>query len=396
MSDHHHDHEAGINRRDVMKGCGLSIAFAGAGLSVDTVAADVQGPLEDLYEGLPKNWGRWGEADELGALNFLDSQTAADGMDAALQAGRDSVERITLQMSMTGEKALATIDGDPEFVGREPARRDNVQDEQSYDDETEQPLTGLKFADDKWITPQYCQGTTHADALGHTWYGEKIWNGFDAITTADRKTFEYPISNCSDTSAGQSTETRGLGKADISNAATAGIAARGVLLDVGREMGGADDRLAYEESVTLSDLKRTADAQGVTIQQHDVLLVRTGSVARARDPDAAWEKTTEPGLKFSEDLYRWIYDKEIPLIGADNLALEKVKQNIDGVEYVAPLHPGLLRNLGVTISEILWLEELGEACARDGIYDFLFSGAPLKVERATGAPFNPLVLKASP
>ncbi|MEF8869651.1 MAG: hypothetical protein V5A85_14100, partial [Haloarculaceae archaeon] len=73
----------------------------------------------------------------------------------------------------------------------------------------------------------------------------------------------------------------------------------------------------------------------------------------------------------------------------------KVIQTIDGQTYVIPLHGALLRNLGVYLNEILDLSELAAACAADGIYEFLFTAAPLNVERGSGAPVNPVVLKAT-
>ena len=50
------------------------------------------------------------------------------------------------------------------------------------------------------------------------------------------------------------------------------------------------------------------------------------------------------------------------------------------------LHTTALRDLGVYLIEHLDLEAL----ARDRVYEFLFVAAPLKLMRATGAPFAPL------
>lgn len=381
-----------------MQGCGAAIAFAAAGASVDTAAA-AAADVADLLEGLPDNWGRWGEDDELGALNLLGSAQARAGMRAALRGG--GVERFALQLSMTGETVYppdaddpgpSAATGDPAFPGRTPARRDNEYDERSYDEGEQQPLAGMKFSDDRFVNPLYLQGTTHVDALGHAWYGERIYNGFDAITTAETKTFSRPVENCE---GGTTSETRGLGRADISGAASEGFAGRGVLLDVGRCTATSGDRLAPGERVTLDDLRATANAQGVELRERDVLLVRTGSIARTRDPEAPWDPLNEPGLYFSENLVRWVHEMDIPCIGADNLAVEKVTHVVDGQAYVLPLHGAFLRNLGVYLNEILWLEDLADACAADGVYEFLFTAAPLNVERSTGAPVNPLVLKAT-
>jgi kynurenine formamidase len=143
----------------------------------------------------------------------------------------------------------------------------------------------------------------------------------------------------------------------------------------------------------------TAESQGTEIRERDLLLIRTGSIERTRDSTAEWAPLNEPGIVYSEKLVDWFADMDIPYVGADNLAVEKVSQTleVDGGEetIVIPLHGALLRNLGVYLNEILYLEELADACADDGIYEFLFTAAPLNVERGSGAPINPVVLKAT-
>ena len=46
-----------------------------------------QKTLDDLLADSPKNWGRWGDDDEIGALNFLDAGEVLRGV-AARQAGQ--------------------------------------------------------------------------------------------------------------------------------------------------------------------------------------------------------------------------------------------------------------------------------------------------------------------
>ena len=58
-----------------------------------------------------------------------------------------------------------------------------------------------------------------------------------------------------------------------------------------------------------------------------------------------------------------------------------------------PLHASLLRNLGVSLAEIIWLDVLADACAADGRWDFLYTAAPLKIHEATGSPVNPVVIR---
>jgi hypothetical protein len=52
-----------------------------------------------------------------------------------------------------------------------------------------------------------------------------------------------------------------------------------------------------------------------------------------------------------------------------------------------------MRNLGITLSEILALDKLAADCAADGQWDFLYTAGPLKIWNGTGAPVNPVVIK---
>lgn len=412
--DHGHDCSCGIDegRRRFVKGCGAAMAFAAAGTSLQSVAAETgsDSKIADLLEDLPDNWGRWGEDDELGALNLLGSAEMYRGMQAATQQGAGGIERFSLQLSMTGEvivddgdeDSTTTDTGDPAFPPRTPARRDNTTAEGGT-----QVAGGVKYVDDKFVADAFLQGTTHLDALGHAWYGDQIYNGFSADTTEATKSFETPLLGTKGRDAIPDNgdpedlvavnETRGLDRVDVSNPAEAGIFGRAVLLDVGRHLDVADenDRLPLGYEVTHEDLQATAEAQGTEIRDRDMLLVRTGSIERTRDPEAEWTALGEPGLVFSERLVEWVADTDIPYIGADNLAVEKAIQTIDGDTYVIPLHGAFLRNLGVYLNEILDLRDLSAACAEDGVYEFLLTGAPLKVERASGAPINPVAVKAS-
>lgn len=95
-----------------MRGCGAAMAFALAGTSMQTVAAQTDSPsvVERLYVDAPNDWGRWGEEDELGRLNLLGSEEAFEGMRAATKRGKKGIQRFTLQLSQTGE----VINPDPD------------------------------------------------------------------------------------------------------------------------------------------------------------------------------------------------------------------------------------------------------------------------------------------
>ena len=394
------------NRRRVLQGS-LAALIAGS-MSASGAARGAEEPPfagpEDyraLVDGLPDNWGRWddGERDELGAINYLGSEEMYAGMAAAMKQGKTNVERFTLQTPMTGVINRYGVDrpdeeaGDPIFGDRTPAVRDNVEPRGPED-----VGDGLNSADDKFVTDLFLQGTTHLDALGHVWLGQQIYNGFDADTTHTPKTFEGDYDGDGDP---EMIETFGLGKADISNAASAGIGGRGVLLDVARHVNGDDTPLDLGYDIGLDDLLATARSQGVKLRKRDVLLIRTGSLERYYSPEYDWDGEAEAGLRYEDELVEWVHDMEIPMIGADNIAVEKLVHRLESPadgetkQFYVPLHIAFLQRLGVPLNEILWLEDLADSCAADGIYDFLFSAAPLNVERGSGAPINPVIMKAT-
>ena len=439
---------AGVNRRNFLRAWGVAGALAASGLTVPTVLAEEAQEINEIWTqvlaSLPDNWGRWGDNDQIGTINYLDTEQIQRGLEAATAGDGDVLEVFPLQLPYTGDVILPdSPSGDPVFPTRQVARRDNVVDAQTYQEGAAEPLKGgMKFADDAFITRIFLQGSTQYDALSHVWYDHPtedggreplLYNGFPAETTADVREFDKAVPGLrpknpqenpfsTDLQLEEITQTRGSAKCDIEHVAEHGSVGRGILLDVGRHMDSKHPtRLDPGQCVTLQDLQETAQSQGVEIQQRDILLIRVGSTARARDPEEfTWlgdpqEPLKEAGLCFSQDLVQWLHDMEIPVIGADNLAVEKltnaqidIQEDLnedirgqidfggrDTLEIVNPLHPAMITNLGMTVCEILWLEELAATCAEDGVYEFMYSGSPLKIIRGAGAPINPTVVKST-
>ena len=57
-----------------------------------------------------------------------------------------------------------------------------------------------------------------------------------------------------------------------------------------------------------------------------------------------------------------------------------------------PLHCALMRNLGVALTEIAWLDDLADACAADGRWSF-FTSPPRSRWSAVPAPVNPVAIR---
>lgn len=310
----------------------------------------------ELLKDQPRNWGRWGADDEVGALNFLTRQEVLRGVRAVTQG-----KVFTLQIQM------GHPDGDPVWPGRKESQRANVVDEGVYlAGKGPQYPGGLHYADDVMFL--YLQGSTQYDALGHVWCDGKLYNGYDARTTMG-----------------------GMSKASVLPIAERGIVGRGVLIDMARHRGKAV--LDPGETFGHEDLLAAAAAQGVTIEKHDVLIVRTGWIGSFyhRDRTEFYKNFVEPGLTYSPALVAWFQAMEIPNLATDTIANEVTVDPVSGV--ALPLHVALMSNLGVTFTEICSLDALARDCAADGQWSFLYAAAPLKVVGGSGAPVNPIVVK---
>lgn len=100
---------------------------------------------------------------------------------------------------------------------------------------------------------------------------------------------------------------------------------------------------------------------------------------------------SEPGLMYSPEPLAWFDQTEIPNLATDTIANETTYDPVTGV--ALPLHCALMRNLGVTLTEICDLDGLAEDCAQDGRWTFMYAAAPLHIVRGTGSPVNPIAIK---
>jgi kynurenine formamidase len=150
------------------------------------------------------------------------------------------------------------------------------------------------------------------------------------------------------------------------------IVRRGVLLDLGM--------LDEDAEVTPADLGRAASR--IDIRAGDVVLLRTGWGQRFRDAARYVNGVKSPGPGIAGA--RWLSERRVFAAGSDTVAFEKVPSSEMAV------HVHLLVESGIHIIEVLQLEEL----AADGVREFTFVAAPLRIEGATGAPVRPLAFAA--
>lgn len=197
---------------------------------------------------------------------------------------------------------------------------------------------------------------THIDALCHFSCDGRLFGG---VELAGRQSFEH-------------------GLEDYSIDTVQPILRRGILLDIARQA--SVDVLPVDLSITPEHLEQTAQAQGVTIQPGDVVLLRTGWARYFDDAARYISGVNGPGPELEGA--RWLSGHGVFAVGSDTVAFEKVPSPAMAV------HVHLLFEKGIHIIEVLDLETL----ARDRIYQFLFAGAPLKIRGGTGAPIRPFAL----
>jgi kynurenine formamidase len=203
----------------------------------------------------------------------------------------------------------------------------------------------------------YTHTGTHIDALNHFGVDGKIYNGFT------------PEENL-----GSRHWTKG-GAEQIPP-----IVARGVLLDIAGLKG--VECLPPSYAITIEDCRDALERAGLEIETGDVVLVRTGRMAYW--PDGSKVLGNPPGLGLEAG--RWLTDQNIIAIGADQECVEVGPSEHD--DNWLPGHCHFLAEAGVPMIELVDLEAL----ARDGVHEFCFIAAPIRLRGATGAPLRPLAM----
>lgn len=302
----------------------------------------------------PNNWNRWGELDEKGTTNLLTPDKVAAAA-SLIKTGQVISCAIPLDSkgpvhpTRTGVVHMYGYTGTDFISG-------SVMGQQ---------YPGFQGTDDYIFMP--LQGSTQWDGMAHFFYKDTMYNGFwignvESYAGARRGS----IHNQKDTLVG-----------------------RGVLLDIPRLKG--LDRLQPGYAITPDDLDAAAEAEGVEVRQGDILIVRTGHVPyfyTLADKMSFWDGRA-PGI--GRACVQWLADKDVAALAMDNIAVE-VEPFEEPFDHVYPLHSMLIRDLGLTLGEVWWLEELAEACAAESRYEFFISAPPLNVTNASGSPTNPVVI----
>lgn len=195
----------------------------------------------------------------------------------------------------------------------------------------------------------------------------------------------------------------GMGDLGVEHVAEHAYVCRGVLLDAASYRG--VDRLPVPDPeaaenpgiITADDVQAIMEQQGLEpLQENDCVFIHTGHgdlwgdeewqtlSAEEKRQRAAEFNAGEPG--FGTSACEYFAEQKIVLTGGDTFATEAIPGE-DPNEAI-PCHVFLQPKYGIWNLENLDFSQLLE----DGVHEFMFTWAPLKIKGGTGSPGNPVAI----
>jgi kynurenine formamidase len=298
--------------------------------------------LDAMYEDL-KNWGRWGDDDQRGALNHL-----TDDRRAAAAALVRRGESLSLAHDLGTEPS-----SDNPF----PAQHHMLA---SGDARDANGIPGYEAARDHIALDVHGLFTTHVDALSHMFVRGEMFGGRPA----------------SDVRSDGALSNTVLSMAD-------GVVGRGVLLDVPRALDCA--YLDNGEVITVDDLEATEIAQDVRVGSGDVLLVSWGRAARR-----AAKKSFDGFSGLHAECLPWLQERQVAVLGSDGIS--DPMPFVGTPQWPFPVHQIGITAMGLHLIDNMALGPLSERCHSARCWEFLFTMGPLRITKGTGCPVNPIAV----
>ncbi|HLZ85040.1 MAG TPA: cyclase family protein [Caulobacteraceae bacterium] len=298
--------------------------------------------MEALFSSV-SNWGRWGPDDERGALNHLGEAEA-----------RAAAGLVTLGRTVSLSRDFPVQPG-PENPW--PAHHHMVI---AGDDPCVPGIDGLEVSTDYIGIAFHGMASSHLDALCHVFQGGQMYNG-------------HPATDVKSTGARRNTVMT----------LKAGLAGRGVLLDVPRALGAPF--MDPDHLTTVGELEQAEAAQGVTAGKGDIVLVRLGRDARRASVDDQAVAGLDPAVA------AWLHARQVAVLGGDGVH-DPIPSGRCAPGWPMPIHMVGLVAMGLHLLDNLDLEAVSDACIEAGRWEFLLTLAPLRVPGGTGSPLNPIAM----
>jgi kynurenine formamidase len=291
------------------------------------------------------NWGRWGPDDQRGTLNLITP-------DKIRQAGgliRDGV-------SVSCERPIP-FDGS---TGLSTALHYMTSTGESHEPGTARQFGGS--GDFFGIAP-HGYTITHMDAHSHIFWEGYVYNGKPAKLVT----------------------SRGAGVGSIEVPAEVGVVSRGVLLDIARLRN--VKWLENGTPVMPEDLEEAERAQGVRVEEGDILFVRTGHYRHGlEEGPAAIPPARRPGIQVA--CLPWLHERGVAVIGGEGP--EVTPSGYDLLQL--PVHAVAITAMGLYMIDAANFDDLAKACEERNRWEFFTTIAPLKLVMGTGCPVNPIAV----
>ena len=224
------------------------------------------------------NWGRWGEDDQKGTLNFLTSKKILD-----------SIALIKEGFTVSCARPL-TFDPSPDAVG--PAVHYMVESGEGWASGDKVTSRASQAATDYIGMVFHGYTVTHIDSLAHFFWEGKMYNGRPAHLVS--------------TNLGATTESVEV--------AGDGIVTRGILVDVPKIRG--VEWLERGEGVMPEDILKAEQECGFEIAEGDVLLIRTGQYHR-RNVEGPVDFRKEGSTACHAACLPLFHERNIAMLGTD-------------------------------------------------------------------------------
>ena len=280
-----------------------------------------------------RNWGRWGDDDQRGAINLItpEKRVQAAGL---VRSGR----------SVSLSRDFPVTPG-----------RHNPWPAQHFIRTFENAVV------DYYGTIYHGYVTTHVDALCHVWDEQGMWGGRD------------PKSEIT---------TQGANWGGIQHWRD-GITTRGVLLDVPKHRG--EPFVTIERPVHGDELRAICQAQGLAVEPGDALVVYSGR-EKFSEANRNWSGYVPPSPGLHASCLKFLRDHDVAVLVWD---LMDATPNEYGLPW--SVHAAIY-SYGVALVDNALLQPLAEACEGEGRYEFMLTFAPIPVVGGTGSPVNPTAL----
>jgi kynurenine formamidase len=286
------------------------------------------------------NWGRWGQSDQMGAMNLITPTKRKQALGGVK-------EGFSVSMARNAEMEAASDNPRPIVHQMSLGRGGSI------------PTTGIGSASDSISISYHGFVHTHMDAFCHRLYNGEMYNGMPASAITEKGCSMGSVFSFKD-----------------------GIMTRGVLIDIPRLKG--VDYLEPGTRIYPEDLDAWVKQAHLKIEPGDAVLIRTGRWA-LRDSKGPYDTSQLAGLYIT--CAKWLHEHDAAILGSD--AAEDVHPSgIDGIP--EPVHALVLVALGMPIFDNLDLEAVSKEAAKRNRWDFLVTAAPTAVPGETGSVLNPI------